>query len=179
MGSTYIPGAEKQSLIDFVKSEVEFVGNGKSSEVIDYSIQGNVVYLAVKYCSDGKQEVYGAICETWTDAAGRGIKVTAECMGPYLYGCPKRIIGKLSPTADEYSLEWRKACLANVKKKVPAYGQKIQLAEPLKFTDGAVLSTFTVVKVNVSGKIKKAYQSAEGKYYKIPGLSKLDYKICA
>lgn len=75
-----------------------------------------------------------------------------ESMGPCESDCPARILNQLSPFKDEskhkYAADWRKRCRANLEKTALKLrdGMTVKLPEPLTFTDGSKLDTFTVRK---------------------------------
>ena len=85
-----------------------------------------------------------------------GYKDQDEQMGPYEYDCPERILKLLSPLPEpvegepdpwEYAREWRKRCWSNIlaRRSQPTVrnGMTVRFAEPIRFTDGRILDTFT------------------------------------
>ena len=60
-------------------------------------------------------------------------KDMSEDMGPYKRDCPKGILDLLSPTDNEYALEWRKACYENIaRKKSPTSLNKLPVGTRLR-----------------------------------------------
>lgn len=74
-------------------------------------------------------------------------KAMTEDMGPFVEGCPDRILNLLSPTDNENALEWRARCRARntqlAARPVVRPGTTVRFVEPLNFTDGSELDTFT------------------------------------
>jgi hypothetical protein len=75
----------------------------------------------------------------------------SEDMGPFYHSCPARILDKLSDTQNEEALAWRAKCrkaagLRSTRNKGPALavGQRVRFAEPIRFTNGAILSEFDI-----------------------------------
>lgn len=124
-------------------------GEFREASIVDHSVRGNTAYLAVKE-KDG-DDIFGVVVLTSRGKdTGFGYnfayKVVSEEMGPREFDCPARILNKLSPTTSEYALEWRAKCrtkAALVKKngKLPV-GATIQMADPIRFTDGTSAQTF-------------------------------------
>lgn len=51
-----------------------------------------------------------------------------ETMGPCYYDCPKSILDVLSPTDNEYAIEWRRKCMERIEnKRRHKHERKIQL----------------------------------------------------
>lgn len=106
-------------------------------DVLKSSMVGSTYYAAVKPLkkSGGKddngeyiyidipvneQRVFGVIFLTSTnmkDYYNFAYKDIDESCGPFQCDCPKGILDLLSPTDNEYALEWRKACRENLAKK--------------------------------------------------------------
>ena len=71
-----------------------------------------------------------------------------ETMGPNEASCPETILKLLTPTQNEHALDWRKRCLANLQRRSRKLqdGDRIKLAQPMKFTDGHEGDEFIVEK---------------------------------
>ena len=61
-----------------------------------------------------------------------------EAMGPCEDSCPQHILDRLTPTEKEHALDWRRRCAENLKRRSRKLsdGDRIRLAEPVKFSDG-------------------------------------------
>ena len=90
-------------------------------EVLKSSMCGSTYYAAVKRTMpSGKTYVFGAVCLTTVDSKDYfnfSYKDMSEDMGPGDCKCPVSILDLLSPTENEYALEWRRRCRENAKGK--------------------------------------------------------------
>ena len=86
-------------------------------EVLKSSMKGSIYYAAVKktkFSEPEKATVFAAICMTSVklkDHFNFSYKDMDETCGPYYYDCPAGILELLSPTNNEYALNWRKKCI--------------------------------------------------------------------
>lgn len=105
-------------------------------EVIDAALRGSTAYLAcrVQYKDGRPDEVIAAVILTSCDGAWFNTKGMDEIMVPSYYQCPKRILDRLTPTENEYALEWRQHCRAALAYKDPLttlpQGSVIRLHDP-------------------------------------------------
>ena len=108
------------------KAELDAMYNwedeNRKVEVLKSSMVGSTYYAAVKSCNkaNGYERVGAAVCLTSTnqkDYYNFAYKDMDETCGPYKYDCPKGILDLLSPTDNEYALEWRKQCYDSIAKK--------------------------------------------------------------
>ena len=108
------------------KAELDAMYNwedeNRKVEVLKSSMVGSTYYAAVKSYNktNGYERVCAAICLTSTNAKDYynfAYKDMDETCGPYKYDCPKGILDMLTPTDNEYALEWRKACRDNITQK--------------------------------------------------------------
>lgn len=85
-------------------------------EVIKSSVIGGTYYAAVKktkFAEPDKAVIFAAICLTSTkidETYNFFYKDMDETCNPYKYDCPVGILNLLSPTNNEYALEWRRQC---------------------------------------------------------------------
>lgn len=100
------------------------IGSDKNFEILEHSIKSNVIYLAVK--NKIKNVILAEIVLYNIKNGEIFFKDMSEFEGPYYYGCPKKIIKLLSPTDNEYALEWRKKCSLKLKT-----GEKVTFKEPI------------------------------------------------
>ena len=105
-------------------------------DVLKSSMVGSVYYAAVKslqrYSKDddgneiivdiptNEQQVFGAVFLTSTnnkDHLNFSYKDMDESYGPCYYDCPKGILDLLTPTNNEYAINWRAKCREQLEKK--------------------------------------------------------------
>lgn len=73
-------------------------------------------------------------------------KTMDETEGPYNYDCPKRILDILTPTDDEFAIQWRIKCRNRIEQeKRLKIGSRIRFKNPVKFTSGRTASLFKIV----------------------------------
>lgn len=157
-------------------------GADTKGEVVKSAMVGSTYYAAVRRTNKGTGQgyVFGVVVLTRSaprdpDGYTFGYKDMDESMGPCYYDCPAGILDLLDPTEQEYALNWRQKCrdqkvaTAEGRRRAPKIGDRIRLAEPLKFTDGASLADFQVVNLPRRGRQRTAYKSlTNGLYYAIP-----------
>ena len=90
-------------------------------EVVKSAMVGSTYYAAVRTTNSetGYDKIWGAVVLTSTkkdDGFNFGYKDMSEDMGPCYYDCPKRILDLLSPTDNEYALNWRRKCYEKLSK---------------------------------------------------------------
>lgn len=76
-----------------------------------------------------EQETFGIVMLTGVKDGEFAYKPISESMGPCEHKCPKSVLDALSPTTNEYALEWRQACLEYLMKPNPSklpVGTRIQ-----------------------------------------------------
>lgn len=89
--------------------------------ILKSAMKGSTYYAALEH-TDKKTntiEVVGLVFLTSSDlknGCNFGYKDMTESMGPGYYDCPLSIIKLLSPTTNEYAIEWRKKCIEQHKK---------------------------------------------------------------
>lgn len=101
--------------IEEVRSLYTWQEDDRGAEVLDIAASGNIVYAAVHYWNHAtnEDEIHAAVVKTATvsrDYFNFGYKDMSESMNPFYYDCPKRILDLLTPTDNEYALEWRRKC---------------------------------------------------------------------
>ena len=72
---------------------------------------------------ENERTTFAAIFLTSTDSRDYfnfSYKNMSDCSGPYKYDCPKGILDLLSPTDNEFALEWRRLCRENLAYKKSA-----------------------------------------------------------
>lgn len=89
--------------------------------VLKSSMVGKIYYAAIEVSRGGKvEEVFATTAITSTnmkDYYNFSYKDLDETMGGCNYDCPVGILNLLTPTDNEYALQWRAECLKQQKKK--------------------------------------------------------------
>lgn len=109
------------------KAEMDNLWTQEESEkyprlrVLKSSMVGKTYYAAVEESRGGKvEQVFAAMAITSTnmkDYYNFSYKDIDETMGGAGYDCPVGILNLLTPTQNEYALNWRVECLKQQKKK--------------------------------------------------------------
>lgn len=116
--------------------------------------QNRTYYAAAHVIKNGVgSEVFAIVCKVlWSPKSKTGenfgYKAMEESMGPCEDNCPQNILDLLTPTTSEYSLDWRRRCAENLKRRARRLddGVRVKLAAALTFTDGHVGTEFIVEK---------------------------------
>lgn len=94
---------------------------GDRWSVVDQSTRGSVWYAIGRVDRVGQPPVfYGLV---WLTSRKRGefaYKDMTECMGPFYYDCPARLLDqldRLAPNAPQSALDWRAQCRAKIAAK--------------------------------------------------------------
>lgn len=145
MGWDFGPKPEGK-MIDFFRQRMGGENKEFIKEVLDCVKVNSVAYLAVRYTDKvtGKSSVDAVVCPTSVRQGAFGYKDIHECMEPYYYDCPERILRQLSPLepgkANEGALRWREACRANLMKnkaRIPLQaGDRLLFNESISFQQG-------------------------------------------
>lgn len=94
---------------------------------------GEYIYIDIP---ENEQRIFGVVFLTSTnikDYYNFAYKDMDESCGPYQCDCPKGILDMLSPTENEYALQWRKTCYENLaKKKNPNAFNKLPVGTVIK-----------------------------------------------
>ena len=155
MGSTPTPKSYLDAQFTYERKQDD--GSTTGLRILRSSCVGTRVYYAATQTferRDGKETtgvVFAVVCLVrWTPRAKDGYvfgyKSMDESMGPCEDHCPEAILTLLGPTVDESAIDWRRRCLANLKRRLRpiADGAKVKLASPITFIDGYVGDEFTV-----------------------------------
>ena len=92
-----------------ILDETLFIGS-KKHKLLKSSMVGTTYYAAVEYTDENEKYVYALVCLTSLNKGKFLYKDMNETCGPYEIKCPKSILKMLTPTDDEYALDWRKRC---------------------------------------------------------------------
>lgn len=100
-----------------------------------------------------KQNVVGIVFLTSTNINewfNFSYKPMDETVGPFQRECPENILNLLTPTENEYALEWRKSCYENAAKKKAL--SKLPYGTVIKVNINGAENTFEKTKLNKSTK---------------------------
>ena len=91
----------------------------KEVSVRKSTMVGSTYYGAIDiWTKDKGHEFVGVVVLTKVINRSRiAIKVMGETVGPHYYDCPASILKLLSPTDNEWALEWRRKCEEQIVKK--------------------------------------------------------------
>lgn len=107
--------------------------NTDKYEVVKDAVVGTTWYAAIRNKETGK--IHADIVLTKIDRSGYcnfGMKWLSEDCGPFKCDCPKSILDLLSPTDNEYALEWRENCRKGRTEKID--WRKIPVGAKLRVT---------------------------------------------
>lgn len=84
--------------------------------IVDHSTRGREWYAIQRVDKPGADPVFYGLVVLFTRKNGEfGYKDMTECMGPYYYNAPARLLDmldKLAPNAPQSALDWRAKCRA-------------------------------------------------------------------
>ena len=196
MGGTSFRHYDRTTL-ECIRGDIDSESARGTWKLIDHSRHGNVFYCLIErklsnqqheesiYVKDANGAVrYICVFLTSRNKSEFYYKDMDECMQPYYFDCPKRLIDKASKPIDSngYVAKWRAQCLENVTDKAKKVklvdGMKIKLASPLSFSDGFKGDTFTVTTLTRRGRKTRVFQ-ADGRfiYYRIPKIEQREFSI--
>jgi len=145
--------------------------DGRYGRVTDCAIvRFRTAYIAYETGnSKGDKKVVGIVCLLNYCPKGRfnfGYKDMSEDMGPFMYECPERILRLLTPTDNEYALEWRRKCWEYIRsqKSKPKLkkGLLIEFSSPIRFINGAEEKVFRVLDLK-----RLIFEGPNGRRYKL------------
>lgn len=186
MGWIFTYKAPGQSIEDFFKHRFDCVNEHGSRKILATSARLNVAYMAVELIPKGKErEVFGLVCiikRAPSDPSYNfGYKDVDESDGPFHTECPAKILDLLTPTDNEYALEWRKRCRENIEKAEKAkqikVGDVVEFEAPICFLNGD-----RVKRLRCFSKKPLVFTTEHETYirYKVSGqvLRQIPYQIC-
>lgn len=126
------------------KAEVDehFNWNSPKTEVaiVKSCMVGSTYYAALRVTDKGTGNVETVAEVVLTHADSRayfnfGMKAISEDMGPAEDRCPAAILKLLSPTDNEYAIDWRERCRKNIEeKKNPNALKNLPIGAVIRFT---------------------------------------------
>lgn len=103
------------------KAELDAIYNwsneGRVSRVLRSVMRGSTYYAAIEHTHENKREVWAAVTLTQINNKeyfNFAYKDISEDMGPVECKAPACILDLLTPTENQYALEWRKRCRENL-----------------------------------------------------------------
>jgi hypothetical protein len=137
-------------------------------------------YAAVKNHKDGS--IFAVVClvrynKRAADGYIFGYKDMDETMGPCEAECPQAILELLTATDSEYAVQWRVRCWDRINKMMPEVGDTIVFEAPIKFTDGSLHSTFTLVHPWGNKKLVRLQAVDGGGLYRVSGWKERNFRI--
>jgi hypothetical protein len=158
-------------------------GGTRGMRVLDSAWVGNRVWYAAAQImeNDKPGDVVAIVCLVrWNprskDGDHFGYKDMDETCGPCEDSCPERILRLLTPTTIENALDWRRRCLAKLRKRSRKIedGMRIRFASPLTFTDGHVSDEFVIVKEGSSLRFRCTNSHRR---YRIGGFKEMNWSV--
>ena len=110
-------------------------------EVVKSCMVGSTYYAALRVTDKetGSIETTAEVVLTHTDSReyfNFGMKAISEDLGPAEDRCPASILKLLSPTDNEYAIDWRERCQKNIEaKKRPHSLSKLPIGTTIRFTN--------------------------------------------
>lgn len=122
-------------------------------EIIECATKNFVFYAAVRTESTAEVWALVILIRRTRGELNFGYKDMTETMGPAVADAPASVLDALTPTDNEYALEWRQRCRDNLAARTPAQkrlravtqGVVIQLATSLQFRNGLSASRFECI----------------------------------
>lgn len=122
-------------------------------EIVECSSVDRVFYAAVRDKTTAEVWALVVLMRWMGGDHNFGYKDMSETMGPVVANAPAKVLDALSPTDNEYALEWRRRCRASLARRADArtrakavtVGVVIQLSYPLHFKNGKSASRFECV----------------------------------
>ncbi len=140
-------------------------------KVLKSTMIGNTYYAAVQSIKNGKSKVFGAVTSTSVRNHEFRYKATSEECGPVERRCPASILKLLSPTDNEWALNWRKECKDhNRKKKEKKTAYDLPVGTVIKITINGIEKTIVKKPPMYQFKRNWWYIPAEHKYYPVKHL---------
>ena len=155
-------------------------------EILDSSLHGNSEYYAAVRRTDrktGDVVVFGMVVLVSykpkdPDGHTLGWKEVTECMGPYCFKCPERILALLDETDNDHALEWRRKCreqrtVAAKSRAAFQNGAVVRFKNPLRFAHDVERQQFTVEK---HGR-KLRFRAEDGVLCRIPKAAAMAFEV--
>ena len=144
-------------------------------------------YAAVEVLRlDKPREVFAVVCLVKYNPRDRegyifGYKDMDETMGPYESECPVAVLDLLTPTDNQYALEWRARCCraaeARASRPKLRCGQIVVFDPPITFNDGATPDRLEVV-INPNRPRSVRFRAPGGQsLYRISCLERRNFRI--
>lgn len=177
---------------EILTEELTFSDESGSARILAIATKLNVSYIAwersyapgTESMYAGKTFVIGMVVLHNRRKGEFTYKEMTEETGPCESQCPAAILDRLSPVSDfasgdsaKWATAWRERCRAALAKRAgaPGDGATVRFKEPIKFTNGDVIDTFTIHKQG--RKVRFAAQGSNFAYYRISGWQQHEYEV--
>ena len=152
MGWYYSHRDKGMTTIDYLVADGALV----REKVKASSTQNGVCYIAYEF-EPGRTTAFVFLTNWASGYYNFGYKPMEESMGPNECTASKKVMEALSPLKDlftpseeegsyQWAKRWREECWANLNKPKLKPGDTVRFAQPLEFTNGDKLDTFTYEK---------------------------------
>lgn len=152
MGWTSTNRAAMMSTRAFLENEFPTM-LGECGEIVASGMDGSTFYAAVRQKDSGEVWALVVLTQRSSGYYNFSYKEMSESMGPNEVGAPAKVLDALTPTEDQYALEWRQECREQLAKRAAAKkvkaGTVIEFEQPVKFSDGFEYSRFVFEGGNV------------------------------
>ena len=174
-----------KSPAEYLDNQFTHTGERHSFRVLKSALVRRKRYFAAVERVDrgsGERLVFAVVClvdyrPRSTTGHVFGYKDMEESSEPGEYDCPAAILDLLTPSALRYANVWRQRCRERLAKAKLRAGQVLAFRTPLRFSDGALLSRFSVVPRKVGRRTRLLLQGDNGGFYRISNLKDRDYTV--
>lgn len=185
MGWTYTARPHDKSIAEFLRSRFECSNDSGSWKIVRDSLVGRCEYYALfrRTYPDGRITHFLGVMLVKAGKREIGWKDMTDAMGPTVTRCPIGILDladELAPCTPEYdhhgwARAWREHCRRwhDNQRAAPKPGARVRFETPIRFTNGAELAEFEIVK----GRRKLVFRDDGGQLYRITGWRQLPYRI--
>jgi len=116
--------------------------------ILAHGTVDHVFYAAVRDRNTSEVTAFVALTRWTRGTHNFGYKDMDESMGPGAHRAPTAVLNALTPTTNEYALEWRANChryhdQRDFLRRQLRSGMQVRLTHALRFTDGTCRDTFT------------------------------------
>lgn len=123
---------------------------GDNREIVASATVHNVFYAAVRDLKTGEVWAFIALIRRQRGDFNFGYKDMDETAGPVECNAPARVLDALTPTDNEYALEWRQKCREHLAKREESAkrrkelqpGSVIEVSHELNFGDAGTATLF-------------------------------------
>lgn len=149
------------------------------NKVLRSAIVGRTEYYAAVQIPNG--DVFAVICllkyePRAKDGRTFGYKDMDEACGPYVTRCPKQILVLLTPTTNQYALEWRERCKQYHRRQMIPSQSTLRFKHGLSFTDGVTEHEFVLFRM---GRKIRFLRATDRALVRITGWAEREFEVVA